>query len=257
MLSAVTGMWDGNLGFIKDAEHRVTLREDANSFRINPYRTGPDGRTEIRMAVTAMKEDGVIRYAKSEWASPILLIPKSDGSMRFFVDYRRLNELTVQDSYPLLCMEDCLDSFGEAAFFTTVGCNSGYWKIPVAEEDRAKTAFTCHGGCFEFCRVPFGLSKATATFQRTVDMLLSGYGWRTCLVYLDDIILFSNTADEHVDHLRAVLTVLKEAGFSLKLKKCKFFAESADYFGHVIRPGRLEVATKNTEAVKCFKQPTM
>ena len=97
MLSAFTGTWDGNRGFINDAEHRVTLREDAKSFRINPYRTGPAGRTEIRKAVTALKEDGVIRDAKPEWASPFVLIPKSNGSMRFCVDYRRLNELTVRE----------------------------------------------------------------------------------------------------------------------------------------------------------------
>ena len=203
-----------------------------------------------------MKEDGVIRDAKSEWASPVVLLLKSDGSMRFCVDYRRLNELTVRDLYPLPRIEDCLDSLGEAAFFTTLDYNSGYWQIPVAEEDRAKTAFTCHKGCFEFCKMPFGLYNAPATFQRTVDILFSGYRWRTCLVYLDDIIVFSNTAEEHVHHVREVLTILKEAGFSLKLKKCKFFAKSVDYLGHVIRPGRLEVATKNTEAVECFKELT-
>ena len=104
--------------------------------------------------------------------------------------------------------------------------------------------------------MPFCLCNAPATFQRTVDMLLSGYRWRTCLVYLDDIIVFSNTAEEHVDHVREVLKVLKESGFSLKLKKCKFFAMSVDYLDHVIRPGRLEVAMKNTEAVKRFKGPT-
>ena len=256
MLSAFTGMWDGNLGVIKDAEHRVSLREDAKSFRINPYRTGPAGRTEIRMAVTAMKEDSAIRDAKSEWASRVVLIPKSDGSMRFCVDYCGLNERTVRDSYPLPRMEDCLDSPGEAEFFTTLDCNSGYWQIPVAEEDRAKIAFTCHEGCLEFCRMPIGLCNAPATFQRIVDMLLSGYRSRTCLVSLDDIIVFRKNAEEHIAHVREVLTVLKEAGLSLKLKKCKFFATSVDYFGHVTRPGQLEVATKNTEAVKRFKEPT-
>ena len=143
-----------------------------------------------------MKEDGVIRDAKSEWASPVVVIPKPDRSMRFCVDCRRLNELTVRDSYPLPRMEDCLDSLGEEAFFTTLDWNSEYWRITVAEEDRAKIAFTCHEGWFEFRRMPFGLCNAPSTFQRTVDMLLSGYKWRTCLVYLDDIIVFSNTAEE-------------------------------------------------------------
>ena len=141
MLSAFTGMCDGNLGVIKDAEHLFTLREDAKYFRINPYRTGPAGRVEIREAFTAMKEDGIFRDAKSRWTSRVVLIPKSDGSMRFCVHYRKLNELTVRDSYPLPRMEECLYSLGEAAFFTTLDCNSGYWQIPIAEEDRAKDSF--------------------------------------------------------------------------------------------------------------------
>ena len=214
-------------------------------------------RTEIRNAVTAMKEDGVIRDAKLKWARPLVLTPKSDGSMRFCVDDRRLNQLTLRDSYSLSRMQGCLDNLGEATFFTTLDCNSGYWQILVAEEDRAMTAFTCHAGCLEFCRMPFCLCNAPAMFQRTVYMLLYGYRCRTCLVYLDDIIVFRNTAEEHVDHVREVLTVLKEAGFSLKLKKCMFFAKFVDDIGRVIRPGRLEVATKNTDAMKCFKEPIM
>ena len=166
-----------------------------------------------------MKEDGVIRDAKSEWASPVVLTPKPDGSMRFCVDYRRLNELTVKDSYPLLRMEDCLDSLGKTKYFTTLNCNYGYWQIPVSEEDRSKTAFTCDEGCVEFCRMPFGRFNAPATFQRTVDMLLSGYRWRTCLVYLDDIIVFSNAKENHLTHVREIVIILKNGGFSLKLRK--------------------------------------
>ena len=255
MLSAYADMRDGKLGEIQDAKHHVTPREDAKPFRINPYRTGPSGRAEIRKAITAMKEDGVIRDAKSEWASPVVLIPKPDGSMRFCVDYRRLNELTIKDSYPLSRMEDCLDRLGEAKYFTTLDCNSGYWQIPVLEEDRSKTAFTCHEGCFEFCRMPFGLCHAPATFHRTVDMLLSGYQWRTCLVYSDDIIVFSDTKEDRLTHVREILTILKDAGFSLKLRQCSFFAQSVDYLGHVICPGKIEVASKNTEAVEGFKEP--
>ena len=255
MLSAYAEMWDGKLGEIQDAKHHVTRRKDAKPFRINPYRTDPSGRAEIRKAITAMKEDGVIRDAKSEWASPVVLIPKPDGSMQFCLDYRRLNEITVKDSYPLPRMEDCLDSLGEAKYFTTLDCNSGYWQIPVLEEERSKTAFTCHEGCFEFCRIPFGLCNAPATFQRKVDMMLSGYRWRTCLVYLDDIIVFSNTKEDHFTHVRENLTILKEAGFSMKLRKCNFFAQSVDYLGHAIRPGKIEVASKNTEAVQGFKEP--
>ena len=175
-----------------------------------------------------MKEGGVIRDATSEWASPVVLIPKPDGSMRFCVEYRRLNSLTVKDSYPLPRMEDCLDSLGEAQYFTVLDCNSGYWQIPVDPRDRPETAFTGHEGVLEFNRMPFGLCNAPATFQRTVDILLSLYRWKSCLVYLDDIIVFSNTVEEHLTHVDEVLQVLRDSGFSLKLKKCNFFTQSVD-----------------------------
>ncbi|CDF40036.1 retrotransposon protein [Chondrus crispus] len=176
--------------------------------------------------------------------------------LRFCVDYRRLNAITVKDSYPLPKMEDCLDSLGDAKCFTTLDCNSGYWQIPVAEADREKTTFTCHEGCYQFRRMPFGLCNAPATFQRTLDILLSGYRWKSCLVYFDDIIIFSNFIEEHSTHVQQVLKVLQDAGLSLKLEKCNFFAESVDYLGHVIRPGLLAVAEKNTDAIKKAQERT-
>ena len=223
MLAKYSSMWSGELGVVKDATHGIQLHEDAKPFRVNPYRTGPQGRASIRKAVTEMKEGGVVRDATSEWTSPVVLIPKPDGAMRFCVDYRRLNYLTFKDSYPLPRMEDCVDRLGEAQYFTALDCNSGYWQIPVDPRDQPKTAFTCHEVVFEFNRMPFGLCNAPATFQRTVDILLSRYTWKSCLVYLDDIIVFSNTVEEHVTHVEEVLQVLRDSGFSLKLKKCSFF----------------------------------
>ena len=126
MLAKYSSMWSGELGVVKDATHRIQLHEDAKPFRVNPCRTGPQGRASIRKAVTEIKEGGVIQDATSEFASPVVLIPMLDGSMRFCVDYRRLNASTVKDSYPLPWMEDCLDSLGEAQYFTALDCNSGY-----------------------------------------------------------------------------------------------------------------------------------
>ena len=105
----------------------------------------------------------------------LVLIPKPDGSLRFCVDYRRLNAMTVRDTYPITRMEECLDSLGEANVFITLACNSGYWQIPVADEDRPKTTFTCHAGTYQFIRMPFWLMKAPATFRRMLDILLSGH----------------------------------------------------------------------------------
>ena len=203
-----------------------------------------------------MLKAGVIEPTASEWASPVVLVPKPDGSMRFCIDYRRLNALTVRDSYPLPRMEECIDSLGDATIFSTLDCNSGYWQIPVHPDDRAKTTFTSHEGLYRFLRMPFGLRNAPATFQRFVDITLAGLTWKICLVYLDDIIIFSKTKEEHLSHLDAVLHRLYRAGLSLNLKKCYFFRDTVSYLGHVIRPGQLTVADKNTHALKTAKPPT-
>jgi hypothetical protein len=154
----------------------------------------------------------VIERATSEWAIPIVLIAKPDGSTRFCVDYRRLNAVTVRDSYPLPRMDEFIHSLGDARIFTTLYCNSGYWQIPVRPEDREKTTFPSHEGHYWFLRMPFGLGNAPATFHSFVDITLSGLTWKTCLVYLDDIIFFSKTPTEHMAHLDAVLHRLYRAG---------------------------------------------
>jgi Reverse transcriptase (RNA-dependent DNA polymerase) len=167
-----------------------------------------------------MLEAGVIEPASSEWASPVVLVPKPDGSLQFCVEYRRLNALTIRDSYPLPRMDECIDSLGDACVFTTLDCNSGYWQMPVAPDDMDNTTFTSHEGTYRFRRMPFGFRNAPAIFQRTVDIVLTGLTWKSFLVYLDNIIIYSKTMDAHVGHLDEVLTLLGTAGLSLKLAKC-------------------------------------
>ena len=255
MLRKFARMWQGHLGELKVGKHRIELKPDAKPVFSQPRRAGPAAREAETEEVRKMLDLKVIEPASTEWASPIVLAPKPDGSWRFCVDYRRLNDITVKDSYPLPRMDECLDSLGEAKYFTTLDANNGYWQIPVAEEDRDKTTFTCHAGTYRFLRMPFGLCNAPATFQRAMDILLAGLRWKSCLVYLDDIIVFSRTAEEHLVHVEEILEKLQDAGVSLKLKKCRFFAETVDYLGHVIRPGLLEVATKNTAAIDGFEEP--
>ena len=264
MLRPFADMWSGKLGnlSVTQSQQRITIRQQrielktgSTPVHAQPYRAGPKARQVEEEHVSKMLDAEVIEPANSEWASPVVLVPKPDGSLRFCVDYRKLNSLTVKDTYPLPRMDECIDSMGEAQFFTTLDANSGYWQIPVAKEDRDKTTFTCHAGCYRFKRMPFGLCNAPATFQRTLDILLAGLRWKTCLVYLDDVIVFSKTLDEHVKHVQDVLNILQRAGISLKLKKCNFFTKAVDYLGHVIKPGRLEVATKNTAAVEGFREP--
>ena len=256
MLAKHRSMWDGHLGHVHTTAHRIELTPGASPVHCQPYRAGAKAREQESAEIHRMLQAGVIAPANAEWASPIVMVPKPDGSTRFCVDYRRLNAITVRDSYPLPRMDECIDSLGDARIFSTLDCNAGYWQIPVAKEDIPKTTFTSHEGIFWFLRMPFGLRNAPATFQRFVDITLSGLTWKVCLVYLDDIIVFSRDTAEHMEHLDAVLHRLYSAGLSLNLKKCKFFQESVDYLGHVIRPGKLAVAEKNTKALQTARPPT-
>ena len=153
-------------------------------------------------------------------------------------------------------MDESIDLLGEASVFSTIDCNSGYWQIPVRKQDRDKTAFVCHAGLYRYKRMPFGLTNAPATFQRTLDILLSPYKWRSCLVYLEDIIIFSKSVEKHFQHVEEIITTLKSAGISFKLKKCSFFTNIVKYLGHIIHPGTLEVDATHTTALKRAKHPT-
>ena len=255
MLRKHSSLWSGALRTIRATEHRIPLEAGTIPIRSMSYRKGPTMREMVAKEVKKLLNAGVIEPVSTEWASPVVLVPKKDGSLRFCVHYRRLNAKTVADSYPLPRMDDCIDSLGDTAVFTTLDCNSGYWQIPVAPEDRDKTTFTTHMGTFRHLRMPFGLKGAPATFQHALDIILSGVRWQICIVYLDDVIVFSRTHEEHADHLDTFLSLLRTAGISLKLKKCSFFRPKVHYLGHVISPGKLSVADTAADAFKTFTFP--
>ena len=146
-----------------------------------------------------MLQQGVIRPSTSAWSSPVILVKKKSGELRFCVDYRKLNSVTVGHAHPLPRIDDILDSLGDSKYFTTLDLRSGYWQISVDENDRHKTAFATPNGLYEFNRMPFGLSTAPATFQRTMDIILSGLTYAICLCYLDDVIVFGRDMKEHCE----------------------------------------------------------
>ena len=149
-----------------------------------------------------MLKHRVIRPSSSPWASPIVLVKKKDGSVRFCVDFRRLNDITVKDVFPLPRTTDLLESFQGAKIFSTLDAAAGYWQVPLTEETIPKTAFITSEGLFEFLVMPFGLCNAPATFQRIMNVLLAGLNGLSCLVYLDDIIVFSKNFRSHLQDLR-------------------------------------------------------
>jgi len=152
-------------------------------------------------------------------------------------------------------MDECIDSLGDARLFFTLDCNGDYSQIPVAEEDKHLTAFTCHSGAWKCVRLPLGLCNAPTTFQRAKNMILAYVKWQRCLEYLDDVISLSSFPEEHLQHLEEVLTLLWKAGVTLKASKCLFFQEKVEYLGYVIRLGRVHVLEKNLLALWGLRYP--
>ena len=220
-------MWEGKLGRISTIKHHIMT--SGPPVASQPYRAGPQSRKLIDAELKRMLQMDVIEPASGPWSAPVVLIPKPDGSIRFCIDYRKLNAVTKNDSYALPRVDDCLDSLGEARYFTTLDANCGYWQIDVNEDDREKTAFTCHKGLCQFKRMPFGLMTAPATFQRAIDVVLSSVRFQCAFTYLDDIVIYSPTFEKHLVDLATVLQLLQVAGVSLKSSKCAFAALQVKY----------------------------
>ena len=254
-LTPFQSMWDGHLGTIKSTQHRIDLQPNAKPVFQQPYRAGPRQRELEKTEVKRMLKEGVIEPCTSEWGSPIVFAPKKDGSLRFCIDYRKLNAVTIRDAYPIPRMDECIDSLADATVFSTLDCNSGYWQVEIPEEERDKTAFVSHHGLFRCTRMPFGLKNAPGTFQRAIDIILATVRWQCAIVYLDDIVIFSNNVKEHLQHITKVLSLLNNAGMTLKLRKCFFLQQRVEYLGHIVAPGQLQVASKTCQAIKEMPPP--
>ena len=212
-------------------------------------------RDKIARMVTAMKEAGIIKPSSSPWASPVVLVPKKDGTTRFCIDYRRLNSVTKKDVYPLPRIDDILDTLGGASYFSSLDLAAGYWQVGLDDESAAKSAFITHQGLHEFVRMPFGMCNAPATFQRLMETVLAGLLWDSCFAYIDDLLVCSHTFQEHLEHLRQVFTRLRKAGLRLKAKKCLFLREEVPYLGHVVTKGGIKPDPAKTEKVQHYPVP--
>ena len=214
----------------------------------------------VRRTIEDLTEDmlqqGVIQHSHSPWASPVVLVKKRDGSVRFCVDYRRLNSVTKMDVFPLPRIDDTLELLSKAKYFTTLDLASGYWQVEMNPDSQEKTAFVTHSGLYEFKKMPFGLCNAPATFQRLMEAVLQGLARRTCMIYLDDILVFSETFEEHVSRLEEVFDRLRRAGLRLKPKKCTFVRPEVHYLGHVVSAGGIAVDPAKVEAIENFAPPT-
>lgn len=242
------------LGRTSTVVHHIDTGTHA-PLRQRPYRVSASERGIINEHVEDMLQRDVIRPSQSPWSSPVVLVTKKDGSLRFCVDYRRLNKITRKDVYPLPRIDDALDCLHGAEFFSSLDLRSGYWQVPVAECDRPKTAFVTPDGLFEFNVMPFGLCNAPATFERMMDNILRGLKWHICLCYLDDVVVFSPDFETHLARLHQVLSCLTAAGLQLNLKKCRFGARKLTILGHVVSKDGVSPDPEKLRAVANFPKP--
>ena len=213
-------------------------------------------RNKVDEMVQEMLAQDVIQPSQSPWASPVVLVKKKDGGMRFCIDYRRLNQVTKLDVFPLPRIDDTLDLLSGAKYFTTLDLASGYWQVCMDPDSQEKTAFITYSGLYEFKKMPFGLVNAPATFQRLMEIVLTGLARDGCMVYLDDVLVIGRTFDEHNKNLTKVLERLRSAGLTLKPTKCKFAQLQVSYLGHVISEEGVQTDPAKLQAVKEFPVPT-
>lgn len=222
-----------------------------------PLRRHPPAHQDaIQRHVSDMLRQGVIEPAKSPWASNLVLVRKKDGTFRCCVDYRQVNAFTKKDAYPLPRTDMCLDAMSGARWFSTFDLRSSYHQVAMQGEDTEKTAFICREGQFKFRTMPFGLCNAGSTFQRLMDMVMAGLAFEMCLVYLDDVIVFSTTIEEHFERLRSVLSRLKDAGLKLKPSKCRLLQKHVAFLGHVVSEQGISTDPMKVEAVTQWPVPT-
>jgi transposase InsO family protein len=237
---------------VHDVTHEI---ETVSKPTVLKFRRLDPVRLEIaKKEFATMEKDGIVRRSNSSWAAPLHMVPKKDGTWRPCGDFRLLNNCTVSDKYPLPNMLDLSSRLGKAKVFSKLDLRKGYWQIPVHEKDIHKTAVVTPFGLFEFLRMPFGLKNAGATFQRLMDRVTQGLDFQDC--YLDDMLVFSEDEDKHVEDIRSIFERLREFGLVLNLEKCKFMQSEVEFLGHRISARGIEPMGTHVESILKFPTPT-
>ena len=228
---------------------------DAPPIKQSPYCLPFSQRKLVEEHIQKMLDAGIIQPSQSPWAAPIVIVGKKDGTKRFCVDYRALNKVTVKNSHPLPRIDDILASLDGAKYFTCLDLRSGYWQIPVDPRSRDKLAFTCFLGTFSPLSMPFGICNGPAFFSELMNKVLQGIQHKFALSYLDDVLIYSKTWDEHLEHIQVVFNRLRDAGLKLKMSKCEFLKQEVNYLGHVISASGIKPDLEKVKAIKTLAPP--
>ncbi|XP_067309059.1 uncharacterized protein [Pseudorasbora parva] len=253
--SSVFSKSEGDLGCTHLVQHEIPVLDNA-PVRQRYRRLPPSQYEQVKTHISELLEQGVVRPSCSPYSSPIVVVQKKDGSIRLCVDYRQLNAKTRKDAYPLPRIEESLDALTGAKWFSTLDLASGYNQVPVVERDKEKTAFCTPFGLFEYNRMPFGLCNAPGTFQRLMERIFGDQRFQSLLLYLDDIVIFSGSFEQHLQRLEMVLRRLQQNNLKLKFQKCHFFQKEVRYLGHIISSHGVSTDPEKISAVANWKRPS-
>ncbi|GJT57279.1 putative nucleotidyltransferase, ribonuclease H [Tanacetum coccineum] len=239
----------------RQVEFRIDLIPGATPIAKAPYRLAPSEMKELMSQLQELLDKGFIRPSSSPWGAPILFVKKKDGSMRMCIDYRELNKVTVKNVYPLPRIDDLFDQIQGARWFSKIDLRSGYHQLKVREEDIPKTAFRTRYGHFEFVVMPFGLTNAPAIFMDLMNRVCRPMLDKSVIVFIDDILVYSKSKEEHEIHLREILETLRKEKLYAKFSKCEFWLQEVQFIGHVINSEGLKVDPVKIEAVMNWQAP--
>ena len=245
---------DTDLGHFSGIEHHIKMKSDKpirQKLRPTPFHF----QEEEEKYLNDMLEAGVIQESNSQYASPVCLVRKKDGGVRYCIDYRLCNAQTIKDAYPLPLIGECLDTLSGNVWFSQLDMAQGYFQISVAEEDRHRTAFICKQGLYEFVRMPFGMSNSPATFSRCMQLVLRGLLFKKCLAFLDDICTTGKSFPEALANVRAVLSRFRQHNLKLKPKKCCLFQKEIEFLGHRVNSEGVSVKGSHLETMENWPVP--
>ncbi len=236
-----------------DQEHHDVDVGNASPMKQHPYRLSPEKQVYLREEVRYLLDNDFIEPSKSNWSSPCILVPKSDGSYRLCTDYRKVNTVTKTDTYPIPRIDDCIDKVGSSKIVSKFDLLKGFWQVPLTDRAKEISAFVTPDGLFQYKVMPFGMKNSPATFQRLINQVTSGL--QGCEAYIDDVIIYSETWEEHVDIMRKFFERLSKAKLTVNLSKCEFGKATVTFLGHVVGQGHVKPIDAKVKAICEFPAP--